>query len=106
MASRARRGELWLVDLGLVQKTRPVIILSAQYLDHERAVVTYVPRTTSKRGTRFEVPHQAKGFEDGAFDAQGIGSIPVVKLVRFLGAADPATLRGVENVVKAWLELP
>jgi mRNA interferase MazF len=106
MAVRARRGDLWLVDLGMVQKTRPVLILSVDFLDHERAVVTYVPRTTSQRGTRFEVPHQAKGFDAGAFDAQGIGSIPTVKLVRQLGTADAATLRGVEDAVKAWLALP
>jgi len=106
MTARARRGDLWLVDLGMAQKTRPVLILSVEFLDHERAVVTYVPRTTSKRGTRFEVPHQAKGFDAGAFDAQGIGSIPTVKLVRQLGTADATTLRGVEVVVKAWLALP
>src|SRR5438105_4478037 len=106
MAAPARRGDLWLVDLGMVQKTRPVLILTVEFLDHERAVVTYVPRTTSKRGTRFEVSHQAKGFDAGAFDAQGIGSIPTVKLVRQLGTADATTLRGVEDVVKAWLALP
>jgi mRNA interferase MazF len=53
VAVLARRGDIWLVDLGLVQKARPVLILSVEFLEHERAVVTYVPRTTSKRGTRF-----------------------------------------------------
>lgn len=106
MAVRARRGEIWLVDLGLVQKTRPVLILSVDFLDNERAVVTYVPRTTSQRGTRFEVPHQARTFEPGVFDAQGLGSIPTVKLVRQLATADAATLRSVEATVKAWLALP
>jgi hypothetical protein len=51
---------------------RPAVILSVAPLDHERALVTYVPRTTSLRQTRFEVPHQARGFEAGAIDAQGI----------------------------------
>jgi mRNA interferase MazF len=106
VAVRPRRGDIWLVDLGLAQKTRPVLALSVNFLDNERAVVTYVPRTTSQRSTRFEVPHNAKGFEAGAFDAQGIGSIPIVKLVRHLGIADAATLRRVEAAVKAWLALP
>jgi mRNA interferase MazF len=106
MAVRARRGEIWQVDLGLVQKTRPVLILSVDFLDHERAVVTYVPRTTAQRGTRFEVPHQARNFEPGVFDAQGIGSIPTAKLVRQLATADAATVRAVEDAVKAWLALP
>ena len=105
MAQPARRGDIWLVDLGLVQKTRPVVILSVAYQDHERAVITYVPRTTAVRGTRFEVRHAAHGFEPGVFDAQGIGGVPAVKLVRSLGRLDEATLALVEAAVKAWLEL-
>src|SRR5277367_4239420 len=100
-----RRGEIWLVDLGMVQKTRPVVILSVAFLDHERAVVTYVPRTTSIRNTRFEVPHQARGFGPGAFDTQGLGGVPVTKLIRPLGALDATTVREVEIAVKSWLGL-
>ena len=37
---KAHRGELWLIDLGMVQKTRSCLILSINFLDHERAVVT------------------------------------------------------------------
>src|SRR5437867_7794654 len=87
---KAHRGELWLIDLGMVQKTRPCLILSINFLDHERAVVTYVPRTTTLRQTRFEVRHQMRGFDPGAFDAQGIGSIPEVKLERRLGLIEEA----------------
>jgi mRNA interferase MazF len=103
---KARRGERWIIDLGLAQKTRPCLILSISFLDHERAVVTYVPRTSSVRGTRFEVPHQMKGLDPGAFDAQGIGSIPVVKLERYLGIAEATLVERVEAAVKLWLALP
>lgn len=103
---KARRGEIWLLDLGMVQKTRPALILSVAYLDHERAVVTYVPRTTSQRHTRFEVPHHAPGFDPGVFDAQGIGGIPDVRLMRKLGVLSADTMAGVEHAVKAWLALP
>jgi mRNA interferase MazF len=102
---KARRGEIWIVDLGMVQKNRPAVILSVAYEGHERAVVTYVPRTTSVRHTRFEVPHQAHGFEPGVFDAQGIGGVPDIRLVRKLGVLPPATMAEVENAVKAWLAL-
>ena len=84
MEPRARRGEIWLVDLGMVQKTRPVLVMSIAFLDHERAVVSYVPRTTSVRNTRFEVEHLGRGFQPGVFDAQGIDSVPAVKLLRNL----------------------
>jgi hypothetical protein len=59
---RAERGEIWLIDLGMAAKTRPAVVLSVAYDDRERAVVSYVPRTTALRGTRFEVPHTARGF--------------------------------------------
>ncbi len=99
------RGDIWLVDLGLAQKIRPAVILSVAYLDHERALITYVPRTTSLRATRFEVSHQAKGFDPGAFDAQSIGTMPAVKLVRRMAALDAATLDKVEDAVRRWLDL-
>jgi hypothetical protein len=53
----------------------------------------YVPRITLVRRTRFEVAHQARGFEAGVFDAQGLGRVPVTKLVRNLGVIDSATLQ-------------
>jgi len=64
--AEVRRGEVWLVGLGMAQKVRPVVILSVAYLDQERALVTYVPRTTILRDTRFEVAHEARGFNAGA----------------------------------------
>jgi mRNA interferase MazF len=103
--SRALRGELWLIDLGMVAKTRPSLVLSVAYDDRERAVVSYVPRTTVLRGTHFEVPHTARGFDPGGFDAQGIAGVPSVQLIRRLGVLDGATLAQVETAVKAWLDL-
>jgi len=101
----ARRGEPWMADLGFVAKVRPVLILSVEYRDEERAVVTYVLRTTSLRGTQYEVPHMSRGMPEGAFDAQGIASIPDVKLERRLGVVDAATLAKVEAAVRSWLAL-
>ena len=102
---KASRGELWIADLGFVAKTRPVLIMSVGYRDDERAVVTCVIRTTSVRGTQYEVPHHSRGMPDGAFDAQGIASIPEVKLERRLGEVDAATLARVEKAVRSWLAL-
>ena len=52
---RAKRGEIWMADLGLAAKVRPVLVLSVDYRDEERAIVSYVIRTTSLRGTQYEV---------------------------------------------------
>ena len=50
----ARRGEVWQVDLGLVAKVRPALILNIPFQDHERAVYTVVPHTMAVRGTRLK----------------------------------------------------
>ena len=99
------RGEIWLVDLGFAQKTRPVVVLSVAYLDHERAVVTYVARTTSPRGTRFEILHEEHNFKAGAFDAQSIGTVPVAKLIKRIGLVEALLLARVEATVREWLQL-
>ena len=100
-----KRGDIWLVDLGMAQKVRPAVILSVAYFDHERALITYVPRTTALRGTRFEVEHRSQGFDPGAFDVQSIGTVPVAKLVRRISALDVRTLAKVEEAARTWLAL-
>ena len=104
--SFARRWEVWMIDLGMAAKPRPALLLSIAYRDNERAIVTYVPRTLSARGTRFEVPHNARGFEAGAFDAQGLGGVPPIRLIRRLATLDRVTLSNVESAVRSWLGLP
>ena len=102
----ARRGEIWLLDLGMIQKVRPVLILSAPYKDDERALVSYVIRTTSLRGTEYEVLHKAPKFLEGVFDAQSIGTVPDVQLIRRLAVCDAETVSKVEEALLRWLCLP
>ena len=35
----ARRGEIWLIDLGYAAKTRPSVVLSVSFGDDERAII-------------------------------------------------------------------
>jgi mRNA interferase MazF len=99
------RGEIWLIDLGLAAKPRPALILSVPFHDNEKSVVTYVARTTQVRGGRFEVAHAAPHFLPGAFDAQNLGTVPVVKLMRRLGQLSPGDMARVEEAVLRWLGL-
>ena len=105
MAVGTRHGEIWLIDLGMVQKTRPVLILSVAYKDEERALVSYVARTTSTRGTEYEVPHQNHKLLPGAVEVQSIGTVPYVQLIRRLTVCDTDTLTKVEDALKSWLAL-
>ena len=72
--TRAKRGEIWMADLGVAAKVRPVLVLSVAYEGQKRAIVSYVMRTTSLRDTQYEVRHETRGMPNGAFDAQGLGS--------------------------------
>lgn len=99
------RGEVWLVDLGYVAKTRPCLVVSIPAEDIDRALATLVPHTTSVRGSRFEVKIKARFLKDGAFDAQNLVTIPHAKLIRKLGTLQPTELALVEAAVKLWLSL-
>jgi hypothetical protein len=48
-------GEVWLVDLGLAAKTRPVVVVSRFDPDPPRALILYVPLTTQNRQSAYEV---------------------------------------------------
>jgi mRNA interferase MazF len=98
-----RRGEVWLVDLGLAAKVRPGLILSVPVEDEDRVLVTLVSRTTSVRRSRFEVAIDARFLKPGAFDAQSLVTIPHVQLIRRLGKLSQDQLAQVESAVKKWL---
>jgi mRNA interferase MazF len=99
------RGEVWLVDLGYVAKTRPCLVVSIPAEDIDRALATLVPHTTSVRGSRFEVKIKARYLKDGAFDAQNLVTIPHAKLIRKLGTLQPTELALIEDAVRLWLSL-
>ena len=100
-----QRGEVWLVDLGLAAKVRPALILSVPPGEKERSLVTLVPHTTSLRGSSYEVPLRVPFLRPGAFDTQGIVTVPVLRLVRPLGTLSSEQLKHVELTVCLWLGL-
>ena len=103
--NRPLRGEIWLVDLGMVAKVRPCLVISIPALDQDRALVAVVPHTTSARGSRFEVDVKVRFLKSGVFDAQNLITVPHAKLIRRLGTVTSAQLIQVETVVKFWLGL-
>lgn len=103
--SKANRGEVWLVDLGLVAKVRPCLVVSIPIQDQDRALVTLAPHTTSVRGSRFEVDVKVKFLRPGVFDVQNLVTIPEAKLMRKLGTPSPAQPELVEAGIRFWLGL-
>ena len=100
-----RRGEVWLVDLGMAAKVRPAVILSVAPGPQDRVLITLVPHTTSVRGSQFEAAVPKKFLHAGAFDTQGLVTVAPARLIRRLGELQPAELTSVEDGVKRWLKL-
>jgi mRNA interferase MazF len=100
------RGEVWLVDLGMVAKIRPCLVFSVPAAGpNDRVLVTVVAHTTSARGSGFEVAIPARFLKPGVFDVQNIISIPHAKLVRRLGVLTSDQMAAVATVVCKWLGL-
>ncbi len=104
MATTPTRGDVWLVDLGMLAKVRPCLVLSIPAEDvNDRILTTLVPHTTSRRDSRFEVLSNLRFLKPGAFDAQNIVTIPTVKLIRRLGKLPDNQMTDVERAVMHWL---
>ena len=101
----AERGEVWLADLGLAAKTRPVLVLNTAYSDRDYALLAVIPHTTTPRGSVFEVSLAVSGLRRGAFSVQGLLAIPPVRLVRKITELRPDQLAAVDEAVRKWLGL-
>ncbi len=80
-------GEIWLADLGLAAKVRPVVVVSRADPDPPRVLFIYVPLTTQIRGSRYEVNLGKLPFLDteSTVNVQGIASLPRARFERKLG---------------------
>ncbi len=102
MTPQPKHGEVWLADLGLAGKTRPVVILSRTDPDPPRAITIYVPITTQDRSSNYEVSLGHLRFLDDASVAnvQGIASLPLIRLVKRLGVLPAVDLVRVKDAVR------
>jgi mRNA interferase MazF len=87
MAKDPRQGEVWLADMGLAGKRRPVVVLLDDTVPVERALIIQVPITTQNRGSVLEIALGHLPFLDTASVAnvQAIGALPRARFERRLG---------------------
>jgi mRNA interferase MazF len=102
-----RPGEVWLADLGLAAKRRPVVVVSRYDPDPPRALVLYVPLTTQDRGSAYEIPVRGASFlaRNSVANVQGLGSLPTVRLERKLGDLPLDALRDIQRALLMALDL-
>jgi mRNA interferase MazF len=98
-----RRGEVWLFDLGMTAKTRPVLVVSVAYGDSDRAIVTVVPHTTEVRRSPFEISINVPFLRPGAFLIQGVSTYPTAWAIRRPGTLKPNQMEAVANKLAEWL---
>ena len=101
-----RPGEIWLADLGLAAKTRPIIV-SREDPDPPRSLVLYVPLTTQRRNSPYEVPLPRLPFLDreSVANVQGLGSLPTVRLERKIGRLSAAVMEQLKDALVFALDL-
>lgn len=104
---KPRAGEVWLADLGLTAKTRPVAIVSRDDPDPPRALMIYIPLTSQSRGSSYEVPlgHLRWLSNETVANVQGIGSLPIPRFQRKLGLLPQADLDSIRAAIALALEL-
>src|SRR5437762_692146 len=83
-----RPGEVWFADLGMVEKSRPVLVLAYPQPADARALAIVAPLTSQIRGMRGEVPLGKPRWlpKISAVNVQGLASFDPGKLTRRFGA--------------------
>ena len=100
-------GEVWLADLGLSAKTRPIVIVTRYDPDPPRALIIYVPLTTQNRDSPYEVMLPKLRFleHDSTANIQGLGSLPKVRLERRLGKLPDDIMKKIKKAITFTLDL-
>lgn len=100
-------GEVWLADLGIAAKTRPVVVVSRYDADPPRVLAIYVPLTSENRGSAYEVKIPKLPFlnMEGVANVQGLGSLPTKRLERRLGVLPPDLMTKIKQSLRFALDL-
>ena len=94
---------MWLFDLGMAEKVRPVLVVSTGLGDLDRALVTVVPHTTSLRGSRYEIAIPVAFLKPCAFLVQDVSTYPSVRAIRKLGVLRSEQFAAVYTGLLKWL---
>lgn len=100
-------GEVWLADLGLAAKTRPIVVVSRYDPNPPRALITCVPLTTQYKHSRYEVVLPTLRFldQDSIANVQGLASVPKFRLERRLGKLSDDVMTKIKNAISFALDL-
>jgi len=100
-------GEVWFAELGLVEKSRPVLVLAYPQPADARALVLVAPLTSQIRNQRGEVPLGKPRWlpKVSAVNIQGLASFDPGKLARRMGTLSADQYGAVKAALRDLLEL-
>ena len=107
MPTEPQPGEVWFADMGMVEKSRPVLVLAFPRPEDARALAVVAPLTSQIRGLRGEVPLGKPRWlpRISAVNVQGLASFDPGKLARRLGALPTEQYNAVKTALRDLLKL-
>ena len=106
-STEPKAGEVWFADLGMAEKSRPVLVLAAPSQADARSLVVVAPLTSQIRGMRGEVFLGKPNWlpKISAVNVQGIASFDPGKLVRRMGSMNATQMEAVKKARRDLLGL-
>jgi len=100
-------GEVWFAELGMVEKSRPVLVLAFPDTDDARSLVVVAPLTSQIRGMRGEVDLGKPRWlpKPSAVSVQGLASFDHRKLTRRMGELNSTQMAEVKTALRELLHL-
>jgi mRNA interferase MazF len=100
-------GEVWLADLGMSAKSRPVLVMAYPKSNDSRALVIVAPLTSQIRGMRGEVEIGKPRWlsKRSAVNVQGLASFHRHALTRKLGRLDARSIEEIKRAIRDLLDL-
>lgn len=107
MPTELKAGDVWFADLGMAEKSRPVLVLAVPGDADARSLVVVAPLTSQIRGMRGEVNLGKPRWlsKPSAVNVQGLASFDRHKLSRHMGTLTKAEMNLVKEALRDLLDL-
>ena len=107
MSIKPKPGEVWLADLGIAAKSRPVLVLACPDKKTARVLVVVAPLTSQLRSLSGEVPLGSVRWlpKPSAVNVQGLASVHPGRLIRKMGSLTPAQYDAVKTALRELLRI-
>ena len=107
MPTEPKAGEIWFADLGMVEKSRPVLLLAYPHGADARSLAVVAPLTSQIRGMRGEVDIGKPRWlpKHSAVNVQGLASFDRHKLTRRMGQLAHPEMDKVKDALRDLLGL-